>query len=42
VVGHIGQQSKEISGKDQIARVATISAGDDPSARAKPSMKNLG
>ena len=29
VVEHIGQQSKEISGKDQIARVATISAGDD-------------
>ncbi len=29
VVEHIRQQSKEISGKDQIARVATISAGDD-------------
>src|SRR3954449_1780280 len=29
VVDHIGKQSKEISGKDQIARVATISAGDD-------------
>ena len=29
VVAHIGEQSKEISGKDQIARVATISAGDD-------------
>ena len=29
VVEHIGSQSKEISGKDQIARVATISAGDD-------------
>jgi chaperonin GroEL len=29
VVEHIGQQSKEISGKDQIARVATISAGDE-------------
>src|SRR4051812_45138264 len=29
VVDHIGSQSKEISGKDQIARVATISAGDD-------------
>ena len=29
VVEHIGEQSKEISGKDQIARVATISAGDD-------------
>ena len=29
VVDHIGEQSKEISGKDQIARVATISAGDD-------------
>src|SRR3954453_21532951 len=28
-VAHIGSQSKEISGKDQIARVATISAGDD-------------
>jgi chaperonin GroEL len=29
VVEHIGTQSKEVSGKDQIARVATISAGDD-------------
>src|SRR6478752_415986 len=29
VVEHIGEISKEISGKDQIARVATISAGDD-------------
>ena len=29
VVEHIGNQSKEISGKDQIARVATISAGDE-------------
>ena len=29
VVENIGKQSKEISGKDQIARVATISAGDD-------------
>jgi chaperonin GroEL len=29
VVEHISKQSKEISGKDQIARVATISAGDD-------------
>jgi len=29
VVERIGEQSKEISGKDQIARVATISAGDD-------------
>jgi chaperonin GroEL len=29
VVEEIGKQSKEISGKDQIARVATISAGDD-------------
>ena len=29
VVEHIRSQSKEISGKDQIARVATISAGDD-------------
>ena len=29
VVEHIEQQSKEISGKDQIARVATISAGDE-------------
>src|SRR5213075_1823398 len=29
VVKHIGEQSKEISGKDQIARVATISAGDE-------------
>ena len=29
VVKHIEKQSTEISGKDQIARVATISAGDD-------------
>src|SRR5687767_13565804 len=29
VVEHIAGQSKEVSGKDQIARVATISAGDD-------------
>jgi len=29
VVKHIASQSKEISGKDQIARVATISAGDE-------------
>jgi chaperonin GroEL len=29
VVANIELQSKEISGKDQIARVATISAGDD-------------
>src|SRR5215213_2761252 len=29
VVGHIREQSKEVSGKEQIARVATISAGDD-------------
>src|ERR1700741_2889898 len=29
VVEHIGQQSKEIAGKEQIARVATISAGDE-------------
>ena len=29
VVEHIGKQSKEIAGKDQIARVASISAGDD-------------
>ena len=29
VVEHIREQSKEISGKDQIARVATISAGDE-------------
>ena len=29
VVAHIQEISKEISGKDQIARVATISAGDD-------------
>src|SRR5687767_2630687 len=29
VVDAIAKQSKEISGKDQIARVATISAGDD-------------
>ncbi len=29
VVESIGQQAKEVSGKDQIARVATISAGDE-------------
>jgi chaperonin GroEL len=29
VVAYIGSQSKEVSGKDQIARVATISAGDE-------------
>ena len=29
VVASIGAQSKEVSGKDQIARVATISAGDE-------------
>ncbi|HSD76707.1 MAG TPA: chaperonin GroEL [Solirubrobacteraceae bacterium] len=29
VVANIGEQSTEISGKEQIARVATISAGDD-------------
>jgi chaperonin GroEL len=29
VVRNIATQSKEVSGKDQIARVATISAGDD-------------
>ena len=29
VVAEIGKQSKEISGKDQISRVATISAGDE-------------
>src|SRR6201993_4146923 len=29
VVGNIASQSKEVSGKDQIACVATISAGDD-------------
>ncbi len=29
VVSNIGTQSKEVSGKEQIARVATISAGDD-------------
>jgi chaperonin GroEL len=29
VVAHIASQSKAVSGKDQIARVATISAGDD-------------
>src|SRR4051812_48793634 len=29
VVGYIESQSKEISGKDQIARVAAISAGDE-------------
>ena len=29
VVEHIRSQSKEISGKEQIARVATISAGDE-------------
>jgi chaperonin GroEL len=29
VVANIGSQAKEVSGKDQIARVATISAGDE-------------
>jgi len=29
VVRHIGKQSKDVSGKEQIARVATISAGDE-------------
>src|SRR6478672_11865978 len=29
VVANIATQSKQVSGKDQIARVATISAGDD-------------
>jgi chaperonin GroEL len=29
VVANIASQAKEVSGKDQIARVATISAGDD-------------
>jgi chaperonin GroEL len=29
VVGNIASQSKEVSGKEQIARVATISAGDE-------------
>src|ERR687890_168791 len=29
VVDHIRDQAKEVSGKDQIARVATISAGDE-------------
>ncbi len=29
IVAGIGKQSKEVTGKDQIARVATISAGDD-------------
>src|ERR1700710_18572 len=29
VVENIASQSKEVSGKDQIARVATISAGDE-------------
>src|SRR3954466_6024985 len=29
VVEHIKEQTQEISGKDQIARVATISAGDE-------------
>src|SRR5437762_1195719 len=29
VVDNIGKQAKEIAGKDQIARVATISAGDE-------------
>src|SRR5271156_6244666 len=29
VVAHIASQAKEVSGKDQIARVATISAGDE-------------
>ncbi len=29
VVGHIAKQAKDVAGKDQIARVATISAGDE-------------
>ena len=29
VVGNIARQAKDVSGKDQIARVATISAGDE-------------
>src|SRR5919198_313521 len=29
VVANIGEQAKEVNGKDQIARVATISAGDE-------------
>jgi len=29
VVSHIGKQAKDVSGKEQIARVATISAGDE-------------
>ncbi|HVF79199.1 MAG TPA: chaperonin GroEL [Solirubrobacteraceae bacterium] len=29
VVAHIAKQSKDVAGKDQIARVATISAGDE-------------
>src|SRR3978361_497576 len=29
VVAHIGEQAKAVAGKDQIARVATISAGDE-------------
>jgi chaperonin GroEL len=29
VVAHIGEQAKTVGGKDQIARVATISAGDE-------------
>jgi chaperonin GroEL len=29
VVANIGAQSKEVAGKDQVARVATISAGDE-------------
>jgi chaperonin GroEL len=29
VVTHIGKQAKDVSGKEQIARVATISAGDE-------------
>ena len=29
VVAHIGSQAKAVAGKDQIARVATISAGDE-------------
>src|SRR6201746_2833698 len=29
VVAHIAKQAKDVAGKDQIARVATISAGDE-------------
>ena len=36
VVANIAKQSKDVSGKDQIARVATISAGTTTSATSSP------